>query len=87
MALIPCPDCGKKISDKAPSCPSCGYAEQAQTIEQTAKTWKAVQALGVLMIAAGIPIGAIYSYWGWPTAIAGVNIWLFGRICAWWENG
>lgn len=25
MALIPCPECGNSISDKAFSCPSCGY--------------------------------------------------------------
>lgn len=25
MALIKCPECGKEISDKADSCPSCGY--------------------------------------------------------------
>lgn len=24
MALIKCPECGKEISDKAPSCPQCG---------------------------------------------------------------
>lgn len=24
MALIKCPDCDKDISDKAPTCPSCG---------------------------------------------------------------
>lgn len=24
MALITCPDCGREISDKAPSCPHCG---------------------------------------------------------------
>lgn len=24
MALINCPDCGKEISDKAPTCPGCG---------------------------------------------------------------
>lgn len=23
--LIPCPECGKQISDKAVSCPGCGY--------------------------------------------------------------
>ena len=26
MALIICPKCGKKISDKAPYCPGCGYS-------------------------------------------------------------
>lgn len=25
MALIKCPECGKEISDKAESCPNCGY--------------------------------------------------------------
>ena len=25
MALINCPECGKEISDKAESCPNCGY--------------------------------------------------------------
>ena len=25
MALIKCPECGKEISDKAKSCPKCGY--------------------------------------------------------------
>lgn len=25
MALINCPECGKKISDKAHNCPNCGY--------------------------------------------------------------
>ncbi len=24
MALITCPDCGKQVSDSAPTCPSCG---------------------------------------------------------------
>ena len=25
MSIIPCPECGKKISDKAPLCRNCGY--------------------------------------------------------------
>jgi len=25
MALIDCPECGKQVSDSAPSCPHCGY--------------------------------------------------------------
>lgn len=28
MALVPCPECGKQMSDHAPSCPHCGYAPQ-----------------------------------------------------------
>lgn len=43
MALLTCPDCGNKVSDKAASCPSCGcpiteyrdklIADEAKTVE------------------------------------------------------
>lgn len=33
MALIKCPECGKEISDKASSCPSCGYPINNTEIE------------------------------------------------------
>lgn len=29
MALIKCPECGKEMSDKAKSCPNCGYIEKS----------------------------------------------------------
>lgn len=35
MALITCPECGREISDKAVSCPHCGYplqTPQAETV-------------------------------------------------------
>lgn len=28
MALIKCPECGNEVSDKAASCPKCGYPIQ-----------------------------------------------------------
>ena len=31
MALISCPECGKQISDTAPSCPHCGYLFSTST--------------------------------------------------------
>lgn len=31
MALIKCPECGKEISDKAPTCPNCGYPINTDT--------------------------------------------------------
>ena len=39
MALIPCPECGKMISNQAPSCPACGfpisqYVQQKSTLLQ-----------------------------------------------------
>lgn len=30
MALINCPECGKEISDKANSCPNCGYKKERE---------------------------------------------------------
>lgn len=34
MALIKCPECGKEISDKAQSCPNCGYPIPKQENEE-----------------------------------------------------
>jgi ribosomal protein L37E len=33
MALIDCPSCGKKISDKAETCPHCGFALKNASVE------------------------------------------------------
>lgn len=33
MAMIQCPECGKEISDKATSCPSCGYPINSTQVE------------------------------------------------------
>ena len=35
MALIKCPECGKEISDKAVSCPSCGFPMENYVIDNT----------------------------------------------------
>lgn len=40
MALIKCSECGKQISDKAKTCPSCGYSPEVQPIESTEKVTK-----------------------------------------------
>lgn len=33
MALIKCPECGHEVSDKATSCPNCGYMLEKQEVE------------------------------------------------------
>ncbi len=35
MALINCPECSKQISDKAVSCPNCGYPLNATSFQET----------------------------------------------------
>lgn len=37
MALIKCPECGKEISDKASSCPNCGYPIESLSLDGTVK--------------------------------------------------
>ena len=44
MALIKCPECGRDISDKAQSCPACGYpvisiASQQKTFSVFCMDW------------------------------------------------
>lgn len=36
MALIKCPECGGQVSDKASSCPHCGYPMSENTVNTTA---------------------------------------------------
>lgn len=66
MALIKCPECGKEVSDKASSCPSCGcplatiattVSEQATTIETQSKKNNNVKK--VLPIIIGVVVVAI----------------------------
>jgi uncharacterized C2H2 Zn-finger protein len=68
MSLIQCPECGNKISDKADSCPQCGFIldehqyykefeksgkEKPTTIELTGKKLKLQKVLSVLCIIIG----------------------------------
>ena len=34
MALIPCPECKKRISETAESCPKCGYELTPEKVEE-----------------------------------------------------
>lgn len=61
MALIECPDCQKKVSDRAPACPNCGApiatanaGTSVQTVEQTAKRFKLHSLLASSIFAIGM---------------------------------
>ncbi len=103
MALIKCPECEGDVSSKATACPHCGYpltpAAQGprpiQVIEQTGKGWKAIRALGWLLIvvsvvvllrqlAADDPRGVAL---GWWIGVAGVMCVVTSRAGAWWYHG
>ena len=64
MSLIICPDCKGHVSDRAATCPKCGYpiagggrteaqGGKVQTIEKTSKRIKIRQLCAFILIAAG----------------------------------
>lgn len=56
MALITCPECKKKVSDSAESCPNCGYQltpEKIVEIKKTQKTTAAKTRVRVIMAVVG----------------------------------
>ena len=58
MALIKCYECGKEISDKAPSCPHCG-APKLVAANKEVKTKKSL-ALSKYLKPIGIGLGVIF---------------------------
>ncbi len=55
MAMIPCPKCGKKISDKTAKCPHCGYTKQT-TSGNSSNIAFAFGTTNYILMAAGIVI-------------------------------
>lgn len=108
MALTKCSECGREISDKAPACPSCGnpinkqdQAQQGQqkvvVIEQTSKTWKAIQLIFGLLFWVGIFMA--FSHLGSKNEAdietmamgnffigLGLIGWIVGKLGAWWNH-
>jgi hypothetical protein len=73
MALITCPECGESISDKAASCPRCGFPSQPQsTIEKHCdqpkskrKPKKAIKVLLIILaivVTVAIAVGSFLAY-------------------------
>lgn len=65
MALVSCPECEKKVSDSAPSCPNCGVAiadaqvthasgARLTTTQGTSKKLKMHTLISAVMFAVGI---------------------------------
>ena len=89
MALTTCRECGHQISDTAAACPSCGAsASGVVTTQATARRFKGLQLVGVLMMAAGTvscvaqEIGTSVALWA-----LGACVYTYGRAAAWWRHG
>lgn len=100
MALIKCPDCGREVSDAAPTCPGCGRPMNASStvgtsarpavIERTSKSYKGAMLVGALMVIVGViwiisaPAGTTMPI---ILAVLGIAVFIGARIQAWWDNG
>ena len=92
MGLIKCKDCGTQISKSAASCPVCGRPGRgANTIEQTAKRYKAWQFVSVLGIFVG-PVLALRGTFqhhvgiGWTTFWVSCFLLMVTQANIWWEH-
>jgi len=82
-----CPYCDRLVGDVFHE----GKHERSvQTIEQTSKKWKAMQLAGVGIIVTGILCGialddgALAAAW---FVFAGICVYGYARVMAWWNNG
>jgi uncharacterized membrane protein YvbJ len=99
MALIDCPECGKRVSSQAAACPDCGCPltqnHPVQTIEKTAKKYKATTALGAGLIILGLVISfatcsqatdSDTPIYGGFIALLGLIIHFVARVKTWWHH-
>lgn len=90
MALVKCPDCGRSVSDLAPTCPGCGrplIEQETVTIEQTGKRYKGLMVMFFIMAVAGFFLVGVNAGLGFVFMATGVLMFLFTLIAAWWNHG
>lgn len=64
MALVPCPECNKKISTRAESCPHCGMPISEAERAAGARTPRSPGLAGKVLVAVLALIGLV---WLWPS--------------------
>lgn len=62
MALIECTECRKEISDKAPTCPSCGAPVATRTAAEQPKVKRKTHPVTWLVLVVGIAGAAWYTH-------------------------
>ncbi|MDP4528589.1 zinc ribbon domain-containing protein [Alkalimonas delamerensis] len=87
MAIISCPSCGQKVSDKAPSCPKCGMGiaeldqEKLAAMARDRRLNQSQSLMTQSMIAMILFLAGFFFYWqlppyGWQyyAAIAAIGV-------------
>jgi hypothetical protein len=100
MPLMPCPACSTEVSDAALACPRCAHplnpapATRPVTVEQTSKKYKKAQVLSVAMLVTATlllvssgGVGTAQVGLGTVMFLAGLVVYLYSRVGAWWNNG
>ena len=98
MGIVTCPSCKNPISSQATACPGCGHPFKPIVIEATAKKWKKMQLIGVIvgiggLVLFGIFAGLLQDFYMLFFVLAiisfviGFGVALVGCIGAWWQHG
>jgi zinc-ribbon domain len=88
MALTRCPDCGREVSDEAPSCPDCGRPiavapdaapspRPAQAIEVSTRRWKKLRVIGTLEVLLALPA---FFYVSNPATRLAAGLWIVALV-------
>ena len=94
MALVTCPDCGKSVSDTAPTCVSCGrpmtsntgHAQDVVTIQQTGKDIKLAQLFAGIAIVVGLVLlGNDQPIGGFVLSVGGL-VYACAGFAKWWKH-
>ncbi|OHA56213.1 MAG: hypothetical protein A2441_04140, partial [Candidatus Veblenbacteria bacterium RIFOXYC2_FULL_42_11] len=90
MALVKCNECGKAVSNVAPTCPNCGNPIQPILIEQTAKMWKGPVLIAWLVLIAGIFLFLTTNEQGKEIVKFAMYLGFFGivvfKVIIWWNH-
>ena len=103
MAIVPCPECQRDISDRAAACPHCGNPIAAipsaarvsvqtddgdvVTTQATGKAPKVVQLVGFLLAVGGVVSCSSSTGSSGGLFLLGCAVFLMGRLMAWWSHG
>lgn len=83
MELLTCANCGAKISSQTTVCPGCGRAVQSSGSSDELPIRRLggkFQAIGILLLTAGIVATLVGAWWGPALAMPGVVLFMLGMM-------